>query len=661
MEFEAFDLIDVSPANQKPVISRPLLDLSGPPNNDFYYLPAPSNTHHKHKKSTLFKPLPLINLMEVQNSNNAEQYMMTPRMSPTPSHAYYDPITENHYFKPSIFFEFLFYFLLKAFFGPLSTYYFNRFVENGRVLMNNLEINEGRLKNIVWALKCFCFISTFIFKNPSIIEWITSRPVDYQYDSTSQFWLLIHTEISLCVLYGAYYASLTDSELFRLRSQDCRDGTKIFDRIMNMIRLGKAKLYEMLHVAKSFPEIDVDNFYFVYPKESAGSIPEELQQEGIDKNTKKLHRIDIVDGVIVQCDKYARHIAEFAGYQKLDVRVKMIQFCSKALVFFNAILPVLNNIYAVFRDTNKAEHSFAIGLYVMQQVFYSYLLFRLAAVYDVLFLGLLLYYKKYQMLSLLGEVIKLRPDGYYLGLLYIPTSVPQNIQNWLAVRKVLATINSQAFVVIDLNMSFVLLYTLLFITFYAMMSFGVATAIFLPFQQFLKENKGLQTTLTLTIIVVSAVLTIAILLGILINRLFMYEKHEWILQETVVTNIKVNSEIYEELAMTKNLKRLKNDTYYKMVDEMSSLLGHNLKGGLGKYSKRLRDSIILVIKALDHMEFFNPHTLLGIRTDVRLVVMLGTAISAIGFSTIMRIMNYALGEASPGAEGTEEPGTGGEL
>jgi len=292
------------------------------------------------------------------------------------------------------------------------------------------------------------------------------------------------------------------------------------------------------------------------------------------------------------------------------------------------------------------------------------LLFRLAAVYDVLFLGLLLYYKKYQMLSLLGEVIKLRPDGYYLGLLYIPTSVPQNIQNWLAVRKVLATINAQAFVVIDLNMSFVLLYTLLFITFYALMSFGVATEIFLPFQQFLKENKGLQTTLTLTIIVVSAVLTIAILLGILINRLFMYEKHEWILQETVITNIKTSAEIYEELAMTKNLRRLRNDSYYKMVDEMSSLLGHNLKGGLTKYTKRLRDSIIMVIKAIDHMEFFNPHTLLGIRTDVRLVVMLGTAISAIGLSTIMRILHHVVGEGDedinnggnsgvPGGNGTD--------
>jgi len=124
----------------------------------------------------------------------------------------------------------------------------------------------------------------------------------------------------------------------------------------------------------------------------------------------------------------------------------------------------------------------------------------------------------------------------------------------------------------------------------------------------------------------------------------MYEKHEWILQETVVTNIKTSAEIYEELAMTKNLRRLRNDSYYKMVDEMSSLLGHNLKGGLTKYTKRLRDSIIIVIKAIDHMEFFNPHTLLGIRTDVRLVVMLGTAISAIGLSTIMRILHHVVGE-----------------
>ena len=66
-------------------------------------------------------------------------------------------------------------------------------------------------------------------------------------------------------------------------------------------------------------------------------------------------------------------------------------------------------------------------------------------------------------------------------------------------------------------------------------------------------------------------------------------------------------------------------------------MGNNIETHLYPYVKRIRESIILVIKAIDHEEFFNPHTLLGIRTDIRLVVALGTAISAIGLNTIFKI------------------------
>jgi len=635
MQFEEFELLPVS--TPKSTISRPLIELHGPRTSEYYYIPPqPLAFQGKRKSSTKRNP----NLLSRQASSTSfgEFNAVTPRAAVTPKTGNpnrmnsYNYSAENHQFKPMIFLEFFFYFVIKSLFGPFSIFFFRRFVTNGIVLTNNLEVNEVRIKNFVWLIKFYCSITTFVFRNQTIQEAISGVRTGYEYNSTSQFWLLIHTEISLSVLYAAYYASLTDSEINLLRTEDCRDGNGIFDRVLNLVRLGKAKLYEITNLARSFPEIDIDNFFFVYPKETKGQIPEELQPEDLKQRAKQLNKIGIQEGVIIPCDKYATHIAEFSGYQKLEFRVKMIRYFSRGLVFVNSILPVINNIYQILADGKEIEHIFAFATYVTQQIFYSYLLYRLAAVYDVLFLGLLLYYKKFQLLSWLGEVIRVRPDSYYLGLLYIPTTVPQNIENWLSLRKVLASINSQAFVVIDLNMSFVLLYTLVFIAFYTMISLKVEAST--PLEEFLKENQGIQATLTLTIVVVLIVLIIDVALGILINRLFMFEKHEWIIHETVITNMKVSHEIYRDLSVEDS----RSDVYARKMHEIQSLMGSNLKDYLYVYTKRLRDSIIMVIKAIDHMEFFNPHTLLGIKTDIRLVVALGTAISAIGVSTIVNII-----------------------
>jgi len=541
-------------------------------------------------------------------------------------------------FKPAIFLEFFCYLVIKMSLGPFSPYFFKKFIKNGLIISKNIQINEGKLKNFVGMMKFYCIVTTFLFLNDWIRSFITGGVSGYEYNSTSQLWLLVHTEISLCVLYGAYYASLADNEILKLKTELCIDNTDIFDRVLNLIRLGKAKLYEMINVAKTFPEIDVDNFYFVYPQESQGKIPAKLLPEPMESCAPQLQEMGLENGIIVQCDKYATHIAECSGYQKLDFRVKMIQYGSRGLVFMNAILPVINNIYQILAEENHKIHIVAFIIYSTQQLFYSYLLYRLAAVYDVLFLGLLLYFKKYQMLSLLGEVIKAKPDETVCeGLLYLPTSVPINVENWLAVRKVLATINGQAFVVIDLNMSFVLLYTLIFIFFYVLASFNVASELFIPFQQFLVENPGIQAVLTLTIVVIAIVLILDIALGILINRLFMYEKHEWVLQETMITKIKAGHEIYRHLTLQGDPRKAQSVAYAEKMQEIKSFLGSGFQEKLHNYAKRIRDSIIMVIKAIDHEEFFNPHTLLGIRTDVRLVVGLGTAISAIGLSTIMKI------------------------
>jgi len=533
-------------------------------------------------------------------------------------------------FKPQTFAEFAFYFLLAQWLGPLTYQLFLRFTKNGYVLARNLHIYGGWeeiIRTLLWLGKMYCFILTFVFD---------------AFNSKDQFWLVIYTDISLAVLYGAYYSSFTETEVSRFKEEVHDPGHGIITMIKNLIAKEKVKAFEKRILISRFPEIDVNNFYFVYPRKYENVIPEELDPQPLGNKSSQLNSILIKDGIIVSAEKYANYLADKGGYHEFKSSIFSIRALSRFIVIIRVLLPLAANILELLENSQKRPNYAGSILLIVQQAFYCYFIYRIAVVYDVLFLGLVLYYRKLKLLKLLRKIIDVRPQGSHADLLKISPTVPHNIENWLNLRKIFAAMNQQAFVVIDTNMSFALFYTIIFISIYALYSVSLLQDLLGSLAEFLSNNPMLQATIFVTLIIIIIVLAIHLTLGILINLQFTSVRRELTLQSEIIRSIRINHNIYKEWREGKFSKEPSEiDEYLERVDCIKSLLGTNFTEHFETYVKKLRDSISLVLDGLNYEEIFHPHTLLGIMTTPRLAVSVFTAFSAVGLSTINDIINRA--------------------
>jgi len=539
---------------------------------------------------------------------------------------------ETNEFKPKVFAEFFCYFLLAQWFGPLAYFFFLRWIKNGHVLARNLHIYGGWeeiIRTLLWIARWYCFVTTFTAFSNILAEGL----------GEGQFWLVIYTDISIAVLYGAYYSSFTDSEIQRFKTEVYDPEHDITTRITNLIYRERTKALDKKVILGRFPEIDINNFYFVYPESYQNMIPATLQPEPLSKKAAQLSKIQVKNGLIVDAVKYAMYLADKSGYSAIKYKVLTIQVVSRIIVVLRVLLPVAANVLNIAENNTKITIPELI-LLIVQQVFYCYFIYRVAMVYDILFLGLLLYYKKLRQLRLLKKLIDIRPQGSQHELLRIVPAVPHNVENWLNIRKIFAGMNQQAFVVIDVNMSFALFYTIIFIAIYALYSVSLLQSLLKSLAAFLKANPMLQVALFVTLTIIIIVLVIHLVLGIYINMLFKYERREWTLQSEVVRSIRISHDIYREWrGAGGNQPIIDNDEYLERVNNIKSLMGADYKENFEMYVKRLRDSIFLVLDGLNYEETFNPHTLLGIMTTPRLAVSIFTAISAVGLSTINNIFN----------------------
>jgi len=537
---------------------------------------------------------------------------------------------EHNRFKPSVFVEFFLYFLMNAFIGPFTYLLVLKHRRHGSVIAQNLHIYGGEKqasRTILWLVKLFCYITTFMLDGGSS---------KYEYDSISQFWLLIYTDISLAVLYGAYYGSFTSNEIKRLRTEVYDPGNNIFDKLLDMLETGKSRILDKDFLASKFPEIDVKNFYFIYPRSEEDSIPAELEPTPLVMSAPQLLKTGVVDGIAVEGQKLAAYILEIVGYQHFNYQVLVIKIISRALVVLRVILPVINNVYQIMTSKDPNIGFWRISMYIFQQGFYSFLIFKFVNVYDLLFLGLLLYKKKYDILSPLWEIIALKEPIGNRRLPKVCGSVPQNALAWLNVRRILAEVNEQAFVTVDTNMSFVLIYTLLFILGYFLHKIKVIAALLDPAQQFLRANPSLFIVIALTIIVVIVVILIDLLIGIYINYLFELERGQWMLHRQVTGNLLVKYELY--LEQNYRLIDRGSSSHFKRLAEIQEFLGPNFKRDFYIYLRRLRNALMLTIDGITAEENYNPHTVLGFPINGYFFLLASTLISAIGITSLAQIL-----------------------
>jgi len=163
-------------------------------------------------------------------------------------------------------------------------------------------------------------------------------------------------------------------------------------------------------------------------------------------------------------------------------------------------------------------------LYLSQQIFFIILLYRFTAVYDVLFLGLLLYYKKLNLLLQLNDVIKIRGSDT-TGTLKVNTMVPRNIQNWYAARRIFSEVNKQVFVIIDTNMSLVLFYIIFFIMMVFVIGAGLVNEIpaLSNIEVLFIKNPDLLTSTVFLMITNIIVLVMDLALLVYINMIYEFD------------------------------------------------------------------------------------------------------------------------------------------
>lgn len=536
-------------------------------------------------------------------------------------------------FRPKVFLEFSLYFLLAQWLGPVSFYLVFIWKKNGRILAKNLHIYGGWkeiFRSIVWVIRIYCFVLTYALED---------------YESQSQFWLVIYTDISLAVLYGAYYSSFTETEIKLFRTTEYDPGTDIVKKLVALVKNERTKAFEKRIIVSRFPQIDINNFYFVYPRRYEHAIPSELEPNHISESEAFVKKTLLTDGFIVKGEKFATYMTDKIGYKSMDKKVLGIRIFSRVLILVRVLLPVGANILDNFKRLDEVPNTLTLVLYIIQQFCYCYFIYLFAQIYDVLFLGLLLYFKKFMLLRKLKETIEVRPTASFKELLKIVPAVPINIENWLNLRRVMAQMNNQAFVVIDTNMSFALFYSIIFIAIYALYTVGLLVDLLDPIGQFLVDNPVLQTTLFFTLLIIVVVVGIHLVLGILINGLFPAEKKEWNVQLSIVRSLEQNQISYcywieEEKKTISDFEE--GDEYMERIDDLKSTSGNDFTKNLPELTRKLKKAISIVIDGIDFEEAYNAHKLLGMKTTPQLFSLIITFVSAVGLSAINDVLSKGI-------------------
>ena len=135
------------------------------------------------------------------------------------------------------------------------------------------------------------------------------------------------------------------------------------------------------------------------------------------------------------------------------------------------------------------------------------------------------------------------------------------------------------------------------------------------------------------------VLLTDMVLGVYINMLFNHDLTELEYHRGIIETMAINSEFYlqNKFQMANGNE---NDLYYQHLTGAMSMLGEGFQNKFHKFCRKLRESMLWTIESLKMELLYEPHTVLNIRTDIRLLVALGTITSALGVSAINKFVQF---------------------
>ena len=434
---------------------------------------------------------------------------------------------ENYQFKLLEFFEFLIYFLINMILGPFSMLLLS-LKSNGSILAKNLCIFKGLRdwKHIsIYLIKVFCVVTTFT------LSYEETSSSDNQGTPSNtvfvQLYVVIYTEISIAVLLAAYYSSFTKSDIERIKNDPnfVENNENIVDKLLQMSREAKKKDFSRKHLNLNLPEIDLDRFNLIYTLDHKSCIPYEIKYRIANDKDRITYR-PLKDFIVVDGISYSQYIlgrTEY-GYLGFQKALKYSYFLSRILVSIRVIVPILTTIYSViFNGDTVAAGLFQTILFILEEIGYSYLIFRFCLVYDVLFLGILIYIQKYKILDRLDRCIQEDVvENKEKDPLKIDNIIPSNIQTWYNVRKLLSNVNQQIVTIVDVNMSFIAIFLIIVILIFAVSALGLLSnigfikALALSFT----DNKQLVAITYQFILVFVIILLFSLAIGMLINMFF---------------------------------------------------------------------------------------------------------------------------------------------
>ena len=537
----------------------------------------------------------------------------------SPSEQKVNPAWENNDFKGVFFVEFLGYFIMDLLLGPIAWIIY-KFLPNGIITASNLKILSpwgcyplSRL--IIYLFRVYVIFVTFWMER----TWV-------------EFYLLVFTEISLLILFSTYYSTFRHSEIIKFKTvensnKSTNDMKEIFQ---NLIEKSKMRFLKREKLKEEFPEIDFNMFYFYFKSGTQPKINfemkgrESIQQNNIIKNNiemmEKYNDTVMIDGVIL-----TNYIARLCDDEKqFNRRARFAKFISRLLVFIKLVAPFVADLITLdvtfehFNDLNYLCYSTTMFCLVI-------LIFRSCLIYDTIFLGLISYLYKLKVLNFLHNLLKEEPNTLYINL-----AIPENLTNWYNMRKILARLNAQFYSLVDIVLSYLLLYIVIACIY-------ILVTVFLGIHFSLVDNFfGDKTFKVITDsykVVIIVVLYYGLKIGYQINEYFDFNRAILTRHNDIITNMANYSEFYLNNVQLVKSNIDPNDRYMKYLINIYELIGEedfNVK--FISHIERLKDQVQIVIDQLAFEAEMYPHKLLGIQTNEDFVLKLISVVSIIGVS-----------------------------
>jgi len=285
---------------------------------------------------------------------------------------------------------------------------------------------------------------------------------------------------------------------------------------------------------------------------------------------------------------------------------------------------------------------------------YSILMYRFIIIYDILFVGILLYIQKYKILTILENVIT--EEIVEVGEAPVPKIdllIPQNVQNWFHVRKLLSSVNEQMLVIVDVNMSFVLIFILIVVFFYLVGALQILTNVGLiqAVVNSFSSNSALVAMTTYYIITMLALLFLSLAIGMLINLFFQSNVNILTTHQFKIKNMEYFAPHYNTVKAKMEVQKMsyRYDVYVKYMEKLKGYLGtEEFVNAYGLLMEALDSELTNVIAQVNYESIQNPHKILGITTQPSLLVQLSGLVSIVGVSTINTIVGRGTAGGSSG-------------